>query len=144
MKLDEEQCMKFPVVMRDKLKNGEIELPDSTQFQYDKIYAYRAVTREKNDTSIVTRDDFRSYYELGKKARGIQNPEKDPHYYGVSSFLDRRIAEQKMKFPRPNKKLAVGYIREEGGPQETNIGSQHVCWWLYEHADVSDFTLVEE
>ena len=50
--------------------------------------------------------------------------------------------EQKMKFPNPNKKMAKGCVYKEGGPQETK--DQHVCWWLYEDADVSGFILEED
>ena len=71
-----------------------------------------------------------------------RNIENDPHYYGVSSFLKKEIVEQIMKFPNPKKKMAVGYVYCEGGPQDTN--DQHVCWWLYEGADVSGFELMGE
>ena len=37
--------------------------------------------------------------------------------------------------------MAEGYVYMEGGSQQTNIRSQHVCWWLYEDADVSGFKL---
>lgn len=144
MEVSEEQCMKFPAVLREKLRKKEIIFPDSVQFHYDKIKVYRAVTRGKNDFKEISRNDFRSYYELGKKARGVKDPEKDPHYYGVSFFLDRKCVEQQLHFPRPNKKLSCGYVNEEGGPQETNMQTQHVCWWLFEDADVSGFSILED
>lgn len=49
-----------------------------------------------------------------------------------------------MKFPNPHKKMAVGYVYKEGGPQETNHKAQHVCWWLFENADISNFKIEEE
>ncbi len=49
-----------------------------------------------------------------------------------------------MKFPNPKKKMAVGNVYKEGGPQETNSIQQHVCWWLFEDADVSGFKIEEE
>lgn len=77
-----------------------------------------------------------------KVPRGISvDFAKDPHYYGVSSFLKKEIVEQKMKFPNPKKKMAVGYVHSESGPQDTK--DQHVCWWLYEDADVNGFKLIE-
>lgn len=146
MQVDKELCLKFPVVLRDKLLNNEIELPDTTQFEYDDLYTYRAVERLANDNREVSLEDFRSYFELGKKPktpRGMQEDiTQNPHYYGVSSFLKREIVEQKMKFPNPKKKLAAGYVHSLGGPQNTD--DQHVCWWLYEGADVSGFKLMEE
>ena len=143
MKLDTELCMKFPAVVREKLLNNEIELPDGTLVKYGKIPTYRAVERKADDNREITIEDFKSYFELGrrpKKPRGTKaDLEKDPHYYGVSSFLDKKIVELKMKFPNPNKKMASGFVCQEGGPQHTT--DQHVCWWLYNDADVSSFKL---
>lgn len=145
MQIDEILCNKFPVVLRDKLLNKEIELPDTTLFDYEKLLVYRAVKRKEDDYSEVTLEDFKSYFELGQKPklpRGMDYDfSKDPHYYGVSSYLNREIVEQKMKFPNPRKKMAEGYVYCEGGPQDTNKKDEHVCWWLYKGADVSGFKL---
>lgn len=148
MQVDKELCLKFPVVLRNKLLNKEIELPDTIQFKYEKLFTYRAVERSEDDHREVTLEDFKSYFELNKRPkvpRGMTRDidiTKDPHFYGVSSFLKREIVEQKMKFPNPKKKLAAGYVYSEGGPQNTK--DQHVCWWLYEGADVSGFKIIEE
>ena len=104
------------------------------------------VTKKNQDFTDNYLDNYRSYFELKKTPktpRGMgRNIENDPHYYGVSSFLKKEIVEQIMKFPNPKKKMAVGYVYCEGGPQDTN--DQHVCWWLYEGADVSGFELMGE
>ena len=146
MQVDKEIYFKFPAVLREKLLKKEIEFPDTTQFEYDKLFTYRAVERSIDNNQKVTLSDFKSYFELGKypkNARGVKKDyTKDSHYYGVSTFLKREIVEQKMKFPNPNKKLAAGYVYSQGGPQETK--DQHVCWWLYEDADVSGFNIIEE
>lgn len=106
--------MKFPVVLRDKLLSEEIEFPDNTVFEYERLLTYRAVERESDDYREITLEDFRSYFELNKKpkkARGMSGDiTKNLHYYGVSSFLKKEIVEQKMKFPNPKKKMAVGYV----------------------------------
>lgn len=90
MQLDDEICMKFPAVLKDKLLRKEIELPDTTLFDYEPIFVYRAVDREKDDYRTIQSEDFKSYFELKKtpkNARGIKKDwSKDPHYYGVSSF----------------------------------------------------------
>ena len=142
-----ELCMKFPSVLRYRLLNDELELPDSTQFEYEPIYAYRAVERDAEDNRAVSRSDFRSYFELKKspnRPRGIaaEELERDAHYYGVSCFTKREIVEQIMKFPNPRKKLAVGYVCKEFGAEDTE--GYHVCWWLYEEAEINSFTLMEE
>lgn len=148
MQIDDKICLKFPAVLKDKLLKKEIELPEATEFEYNPILVYRAVERKKEDCSAITLEDFKSYFELKKtpkSARGIKKDwSKDSHYYGVSSFLDRKIVELKMKFPNPKKKMAVGEVYKEGGPQETNSIQQHVCWWLFEDTDVSGFKIEEE
>lgn len=138
MEVTEELIMKFPAVWRDKLRTKEIELPDETEFEYKPIKVYRAVERTEDDFREVTLDDFQSYFMRGQKPKGVRgksNLIKDPHYYGVSSFLKREIVEQLMNFPNPKKKMAEGFVKQEGGPQHTEIERKHVCWWLYEDAD---------
>lgn len=147
MQINDEICMKFPAVLKDKLLRKEIELPDTVLFDYEPIMTYRAVERKKDDHRSIQLEDFKSYFELKKtpkSARGIKKDwSKDPHYYGVSSFLDRKIVEQKMKFPNPKKKMAKGNVYKEGGPQETNGKERHVCWWLFEDVDISGFEIEE-
>lgn len=141
--MNKELYSKFPYVLRNKLINNEIRFPDSTRFEYESLYVYRAVARKRDDNSEVSLKDFKSYFELKKKPRGvIETQEKNAKYYGVSSFLDKKIVKQLMNFPNPNKKLAEGYVFSEGGPQVTD--DEHVCWWLYEGVDVSGFKLVKE
>lgn len=134
---------KFPYVLKNKLMNNEIKFPSSTEFDYEPLRVYRAVSRKCDDNSGVSLNDFKSYFELKKKPRGvIDNLEGNAKYYGVSSFLDKKIVKQLMKFPNLNKKLAEGFVFSEGGPQCTD--DKHVCWWLYEGVDVSGFKIVEE
>lgn len=148
MQLSESICMKFPTILKYKLLNHEVELPDSTLFEYEKIKVYRAVERKKDDFREVDLNDFKSYFELGKLPKKVPRGKSyilsDPHYYGVSSFLDKEIVKQLMRFPNPNKKMITGYVYQEGGPQDTNGPTKHICWWLYENVDVSDFKLLEE
>lgn len=147
MSNDSDLYARFPCVLRTKLINGELQFPKETRFSYSKIFTYRAVERKKDDFTPVSRDDFRSYFELGKtpkskQPRGVKNDfSSNPCYYGVSSFLNKSIVEQLMKFPNPNKKMASGYVYDEGGPEYTK--EDHVCWWLFEDADVSGFKLIE-
>lgn len=143
-------CKKFPLALKEKLLNKEIELPDGTQIKYDKILVYRAVARSADDNHEVTLDDFKSYFELGKvpvtpkkKPRGVpKDYMHDPKYYGVSSFTNREIVEQKMKMPNPHKKMICGYVHQDGGPQKTD--EEHICWWLFQSADVSGFKLIKD
>ncbi len=74
MQIDDEICLKFPVVLRDKLLKKEIELPDTVSFDYEPVLVYRAVERKKEDDTPIQAEDFKSYYEL-KKA-GLRKPIK--------------------------------------------------------------------
>ncbi len=136
---------KFPVILQQKLLRNEISLPHNTEFQYAPIKAYRAIERTENDYTAVSRNDFRSYFELKKNPknmRGVrQNLEKDPHYYGVSTYMSEEPIIQQMHFPNPKKKMAEGYVYMEGGPQQTRSHDGHICWWLFADADVSGFVI---
>lgn len=142
---DLEQYEKFPCILKLKLKSGEVKFPRATRFHYDPISTFRAVERSENDFRPISRDDFRSYFELGRK-RKVRGRNEDitsnPRYYGVSTSTSKEKIEQLMKFPNPNKKMARGYVMDCGGPECTE--GDHVCWWLFENADVSNFELVEE
>lgn len=145
--MDEKLYEKFPAVLKAKLMNNEIAFPEGTLFEYEPIFTYRAIERKNEDSREVSIDDFKSYFELGKKPKGprgkIIDYTSNPHFYGVSSFLKKEIVEQTMKFPNPNKKMAAGYVYCEGGPEHTTYEKEHVCWWLYEDADVSGFKIME-
>ena len=116
--MNESLIDKFPAILRDKLRNGEIILPEETEYIYNDIKAYRAVQRKENDYSTPTLEkDFKSYFELKKtpkKPRGAALID-DPHYYGVSFFKNKEMVGQLMQFPNPNKKMMVGYIYSNGG-----------------------------
>ncbi len=145
MRISKELYMKFPVILREKLLKGELEFPEGTLFEYADVLAYRAVSRAKGDKTQVNREDFRSYFEekkTPKKVRGTDELCADSHYYGVSLFTNRKIIERQMKFPNPRKKLAQGYVSQSYGPQETK--NFHVCWWLYEGAEIKSFKVQEE
>lgn len=146
MEVNKEVCERFPKPLKDKLLNEEIKFPSNTKFEYEPFRAYRAVKREKEDCRPVDLNDFKSHYELGKrpkKPRGIGALSSDSHYYGVSLFLSKEELDQAMKLPNLHTKTAVGYVFQEGGPQETNKKG-HVCWWLFKNADVSKFKIIEE
>lgn len=136
--------MKFPVVLRDKLMKGEIELPDDAKFFYKPIKANRCIKREQDDFSPVTADDFKSYAELRRKGRrGRCYDVNSPNYYGVSCFRKKELVENLMGFPNPHKKMAVGLVFCQGGPQQTNEATEHVCWWLFENVDLSNFAVMK-
>ena len=139
---------KFPSILKEKLKSGEIAFPNGTEYHYDKIEVYRAVARKKDDFSCVNRNDMQSYAEKDMNKRVAVDSKKydenDPHYYGVSFFTNIRYLKVNMKFPRKNMKIAKGYVYQEGGPQHTKKEKHHVCWWIFKNVSFDDFIFCEE
>ena len=135
---------KFPVAFRNKLINQEIVFPDNTEFSYNKFLAFRGICREVDDVTPLNRGDMRSYFEEGKVPRGAGGNVSNPSLYSVSLFREFIDFKNAMKFPRPRKKVAQGYVCCEGGPQLSSETSSHVDWWLYEDVDFSSFCIRED
>lgn len=134
---------KFPSVLKAKLTNNEISFPDGTQFEFEPILAYRGILRSKNDNTPVNSQDMLSHYERRIVPRGIPNYESDAKYYAVSLFETIDMLKECWKFPKPNKKIAQGYIYKEGGPQYTDL-KKHISWWLYENIDFNGFLIKDD
>lgn len=144
MGFNKEFYEKFPSVLAKKLINKDICFPPGTAIQYEKIHAYRVIERESNDFHSVDRNDFRSYHELNKKPKvpkGMSKKEleSNPRYFGVSLFIDKRVAEQKRLFLKPGRKIAEGYVYQGAGPELTE--DKHICWWLYDNTDITGFKI---
>lgn len=138
--MEDKNFLKFPSVMKEKIRNGEFIFPEKTLFAYDPILAYRGIQRGENDFRAVSRKDFMSYAERKVSRRGIDR--NDPHYFGVSLFLNRESVENALKFPRPDKKIAVGKVYAEAGPAEINDVTGHICWWLYDNVEIKGFSII--
>lgn len=134
---------KFSSVLRAKITNNQISFPDGTQFEFEPILAYRGILRNKNDNTPVNSNDMLSHYERKLVPRGIPNYENDAKYYAVSLFETIDMLKECWKFPRPNTKIAQGYIYKEGGPQYTDL-KKHISWWLYENIDFNGFIIRDD
>lgn len=135
---------KFPAVLKSKLINKEIRFPSGTQFEYEPILAYRGLTRKINDNTPVNANDMISYYDMKRKPRGMVVDENDARSYAISLFKTIDMLKMCWKFPRPNKKLARGYVYMNGGPQYTD-DKEHISWWLYEEdVDFSSFKIEDD
>lgn len=131
---------KFPAILQEKLKNNDICFPEGTQFDYEPLLAFRGITRDVDDNTPVNRKDMMSYFESGSIPRGIENYEKAATYYSASLFEDPNMLRQALKFPRPNKKIAEGYVHKDGGPKfQSSKG--HIDWWLFEKVNFNNFSI---
>lgn len=141
--MNQENYSKFPCIIKEKIDKGELIFPEGTKFVYEPIEVYRGIERLEDDYTKPGELDFRSYAELGKKkTRGRRVDTTDPHYYGVSFFRKKEIVENMLAFPNPKKKMMKGNVYCEGGPEETNEETEHVCWWLYESVEFDGFLIV--
>ncbi|MCR5118991.1 MAG: hypothetical protein K6B44_05145 [Lachnospiraceae bacterium] len=132
----------FPAILREKIKKGEFVFPVDTEDTYEPITGYRCYYRNDGDDTAPGRDDFRSHAELGRVLRG--NGRSKPEYYGTSLFTSRGELNNIQSLNKPDKRVAVGCIFQEGGPIKRNKSRGHVCWWLYEDVDLSSFEEVKD
>lgn len=106
--MDEKELLeiyqKFPAALRDKLRNKEIELPENTLYYYEKVLAYRGISRTQDDFTPLNRSDMRSYHEEGRAPRGTGCDATKPGWYSVSLFRSIEDFKNIFKFPRPGKK----------------------------------------
>ena len=140
--MENDNYLKFPDIIRKKIVCGEFSFPKGTCFSYEPIQGFRCIQRAEDDFEAVSRKDFMSYAEMNINRRRVDK--NDPHYYGVSLFLNKESVENALKFPRPNKKIAVGKVYSEVGPAEVNRETGHICWWLYDNVEIKGFSIVAE
>lgn len=122
--------------MLKKVLDDEIySFPKETLFKYEPKLVYRVINRSPDvgDEDIsITREDFKSYIELGKKYRG----KTTISHYSCSFFTKKDELETILKLPRPNKRIIKGYIKDIHGPIYLNNRS-HVDLWLYKDVNLS-------
>lgn len=133
----------FPDYLKSKLLDGTVKLPTHTLFKYSQILAYRCISRQINDNTPFNIYDMRSYYEEGKRPRGRIIDDNDPFLYSVSLFKNLNELKNILKFPRPQKKIAKGYIYQEGGPQYSDSYNSHINWWLFKNVNFDSFIIME-
>ena len=71
------------------------------------------------------------------------NGSSKPEYYGTSLFTSIGALNNIQSLNKPEKRVAVGSINQESGPILRNDMRCHICWWLYENADLSSFEEVK-
>ncbi len=131
--MDSNNLHKFPVVLAEAFSKYNLTFFEGTEWEYDPVKAYRMVLREKDDYSQVTKDDFRSFAEAPR--RGMEKLVKKPDYYGVSVFTEKEALVNKLKLPKPGKKIALGHLQDSYGPIYRNL--PHICLWCYKDVDFS-------
>lgn len=103
----------------------------------EELEVFRAVTNDP-----LSRDDFRSYHELGIHIDKITNS-----YYAVSCFTDETAFDMTMGMPAKRSRFrfkAKGITSIYCGVIYKNARG-HVDWWLYDGAEPEKhFSIVSE
>lgn len=134
---------KFPAILKSKIYSGEFTFPPATKYIYEPFKAYRCIVRTPGDASAVNRGDMRSYPELGRRVPRGRSID-DPDWYSTSLNTSLDKLKHDMCLPKPNRKIAVGTVHQDGGPQHMKEGNTHVSWWVFEELDLSDFVFLED
>lgn len=143
MLLGLEYYNRFPAVLKNALISGKVSFPSSIQHEYSNMAVYRGVSYSKTKTTIE-KNDFLSNME-----RHLQNPmvpvdDEKIDDYSCSCYLDIEELRMRAKFPRKNKAIAKGVIRNEFGPIVINQKTSHVDLYLFDDIDPSaEFEVVE-
>lgn len=98
-----------------------------------------SISRGRRNGFTTKRGKRNVFATINVCRRGINK--NDPHYYGVSLFLNRAPVENALKFPKPNKKIAQGKVYAEAGPIEVNLETGHICWWIYDEVEINGFSI---
>jgi hypothetical protein len=135
--MEDSNLEKFPITLQLGFKKYNLGFPDTTEWDYKPIQVYRMIFREKDDCFLVGVDDFRSYAELpGYPRRGREDDVKNPNFYGVSTFTDKKKLCNIMHLPKPGKKLAIGHLVPGFGPIYKAL--PHICLWVLKENTLSE------
>lgn len=126
----EQQVRRFREPLQSKYAAGLIVLPLNTCYKYEPIGAYRRVDRAEGEDAPITVNDFKSYAEMGvRPRRGVS--ENSATYFGCSFFTSCVELSNRLKLPKPGKKIISVVLRQENGPISINEESTHLDFWAY-------------
>lgn len=140
MEIDNEYYERFPTVLRNALISGQVEFSQDVLFEYENMSVYRGIKYGKNKIKI-DKTDFYSHVE--RNIPGVDR--NDISSYGCSCFEDLEELHMITKFPRRNKAIAKGTIKERFGPCKKSNKNTHVDLFLYDNIDISgEFEVFEK
>ena len=141
--IDVKYYERFPSVLRNAFLSGIVCFSATLKQRYENLIVYRGVKYTKSKT-FIDKNDFRSNIERKMRNPFVTAYEDKIESYSCSCYLN--IDEMKMyaKFPRKNKAIAKGLIKQEDGPIDIDDDTSHVNLYLFENVDLSDrFEVVE-
>lgn len=143
MKLDVEYYNKFPITLKSALLEGKVEFPDALQREYEQITVFRGVVYNTQKTKIA-KSDFLSNVERNKLNPMIPADDEKIESYSCSCYIKKDMLNMCAKFPRQNRAVARGIIKDEFGPIDIDEDTTHVNLYMYDNVDPSDeFEVIE-
>ncbi len=135
---EKEYFSKFPMILRDALLNGKVKFPNELKKEYCDIKSYRIVTL-KDDKGEINKSDFLSHMERKMKEPYIplRIDDNNIEYYACSFFKTIDALKDRFKYPRKNKAIAKGTLKQEFGPIWEN-NEEHINLFLFEGCDPSE------
>lgn len=135
--MDKYFYLKFPSVFKMALQSGKVSFEEEVEVNYDEFEAFRGIFRREGESfSPLSRDDFKSQAEQGKKP-SARNGGNSSSFYSCSVYTDYKDIEVALNFPKQDRKIAKGVISQDNGCIYKSKDVSHVDWWLYE--ETSEF-----
>lgn len=134
---------RFPTVLSNALKCGKIQFPDALQCEYEELSVFRGVKYTKDKTTI-DKSDFLSQVERKKICPMIAADDSNISDYSCSVYTNLDEIHQQAKFPRKNKAVAKGIIKNSFGPINMSKETSHIDLFLFDNVDPSnEFEVIE-
>lgn len=134
---------KFPTVLRDALKCGKVQFPNSLQCRYEELSVFRGVKYTKNKTEIE-KSDFFSQIERKKINPMVMADDSNIADYSCSVYINLEELHQRTKFPNKSMAIAKGTIKNVFGPINMNKKTSHIDLFLFNNVNPSnEFEVIE-
>lgn len=138
---------KFAFVLRSALEKNQVKLSKKIKYEFEPLWAIRAVERKDSDCNIVSEKDFYSqeekkYYRM-KLPRGVKYEfSHEPGNYSCSFFKSKDELANALHLPKIGWKLATGNLIKTYGAIQHRETKPHIHLFRYDNA-VPEFQIIE-
>ena len=139
---------KFAFVLRDALKKKQVVLSRKIKYEYEPLWAIRAVEREEKDYRELSEADFYSqeekdYYGGKKRPRGVSYAfSGDIGKYSCSFFKTKWSIANALRLPQKGRKLAIGILINSYGGILHKESKPHIHLFRYDNV-VPAFEIID-
>lgn len=144
---------KFAFVLRNALKKKQVVLSRRIKYEYEPLWAIRAVVREETDCRQLSEVDFYSQVEENyygtKRARGVSYAfSNDIGQYSCSFFKEKEDIRNAMHLPRKGWKIAIGTLMDSYGGILHKESKPHIHLFRYDNVvpafEIIDYNELED